>query len=464
MASTIFSLVRKGDFYRLSYLAKNATTGLTDVTATVLKPDGTALVGGIPWSGTDSTAGFIEGADGWYYTDIDTTSLAEGAWHYIVDSASKGAPAATRIQIVDATDLDDTVFADLMANVSTVLSEVQNGTYGLSALETRLDGIEGATFSSATDSLEAIKDYLVDTIKASIDGIKNNISCAVSVPEQIIIPSSSSVDRRLYVTTYGESGEVNDPDSNEVFVTAFDPSGANVTDDYFDQGGSSGDPIPLTRVTTGQYYVDMTVESTDSPTMLNLKFNYLENTASKVRWEDVTLLDAATDVTSTLDAIKGATFDTNTDSLEAIRNALDGYLNSTDGTVDALLDSIISAISTVDGKIDIIDTVVDGIQTDLSNSTDGLGALKTLIDAIQTDLDNGTDGLGAIKTAVDGNNTLLTDATYGLSALKDLLDGISTDIGNIDVDLTNIEGDGYVKADDSLKAISDRVYSGGIAF
>jgi len=66
-----------------------------------------------------------------------------------------------------------TVFADLMANVSTVLSEVQNGTYGLSALESKLDSIEGATFNSGTDSLEAIRNYLSDTILSAVNGIKN---------------------------------------------------------------------------------------------------------------------------------------------------------------------------------------------------------------------------------------------------------------------------------------------------
>jgi len=455
MASTVFSLVRKGDVYRLSYLAKNEKTGLTDITAKVLNPAGASGTG-IAWSGSDSTAGFVEGTNGWYYTDINTTALAEGAWHYIVDSASQKAPAATRIQVVDSSDLDDTVFADLMANVGTILSEVQSGTYGLSALNTRLGGIEGATFSTSTDSLEAIKDYLVDTIKTSIDGIKNNIACAVSVPEQVIIPGSSSITRRLYVTTYGESGEVNDPDSNEVFVLAYNPAGTDVTSSFF----ASATPT-LTKAATGQYYIDMTVESTDTPTMLNLKFSYLENSASKVRWEDVSLLDAATDVTSSLNDIKGATFNTSTDSLEAIRNALDGYL-AAGGTIESLVDDIESGITSLSGDVSGVKTVVDGIQLDLSNSTDGLGALKTLIDAIQTDLSNGTDGLGAIKTAVDGNNTLLTNATYGLAALKTLLDTIDGHVTNID--LSSIKGTGYDVDVDGLKAISDRVYAGGIAF
>lgn len=450
MASTVYSLVKQGDIYRLSYLSKNAITGLTNITAKVLTPAGIAGTT-IPWDGSNPANGFVEGANGWYYTDINTTGLALGAWHYIVDHNILLAPAATRIQVFDGATMNDTAFEALMTSVGTAVSELQNGTYGLSALETRLDGIEGATFSSSTDSLEAIRDYLSNTILSAISGIKNNVSCATSVPEQVIIPASSSITRRLYITTYGESGEVNEPDAAPT-VQAFGPTGTNVTDSYFTQGGSAGDPIPMTKNADGQYYIDMIVESTDTPTMLNVKFSWTEATVARVRWDDVSLVGSSTDVTSVLNDMKGATFNTSTDSLEAIRNALDSYLQN-GGTIDTLIDTLTSDIAAV--KL-----VVDGIQTDLSNSTDGLGALKILIDAIQTDLSNGTDGLGAIKAAVDANNLLLSDATYGLSALQQLISGT----GGLTTDLSDIKGTGFATGTDSLKQISDRIYAGGIAF
>ncbi len=208
----------------------------------------------------------------------------------------------------------------------------------------------------------------------------------------------------------------------------------------------------MTKNADGQYYIDMIVESTDTPTMLNVKFSWTEATVARVRWDDVSLVGSSTDVTSVLNDMKGATFNTSTDSLEAIRNALDSYLQN-GGTIDTLIDTLTT-------KVDAVKTVVDGIQTDLSNSTDGLGALKTLIDAIQTDLSNGTDGLGAIKAAVDANNLLLSDATYGLSALQQLISGT----GGLTTDLSDIKGTGFATGTDSLKQISDRIYAGGIAF
>jgi len=448
MASTVYSLVRKGDSYRLSYFAKNGATGLTNITAQVLNPAG-AVGAAIPWSGTNPALGFVEGVNGWYYTDINTTALAIGAWHYLVDSASQKASAGTRIQVVDATTLDDTVFEGLMTNVGVAISELQNATYGLSALEQRIDSIEGATFDTGTDSLEAIRDYLVNTIKGSLDSIKNNISCAVSVPAEVVLPKTGSITRRIYVTTYGPDGAVNDPDTNAIALLAFDPAGVDVTLNFF----GSATPA-LTRDAVGQYHIDMTIKSTDSINNISLKTSYAEVGVAKVRWDNVELVDAATDLTSTLNAMSGATFSTTTDSLEAIRNALDGYLNN-GGTIDLLLDTLTSDVAAVKG-------VVDGIQLDLSNSTDGLGALKILIDAVNTDLSNGTDGLGALKTLIDADHDILTNATYGLSALQTIVADIQTNMGS--VDLSTLKGTGYVEATDSLKAISDKVYYGGFAF
>ena len=159
MAATVFSLVKKGDLYRLSYLASNETTGLTNITAKVLKPDGTTGTT-IPWNGTDPLLGFVEGTNGWYYTDIDTTSLDEGAWHYVVDSTTRKSPAATRIQVVDGTTLDDTVFENLMTNISTVLSDVQNVSSGLPAINVKLDDIKGVGFDTTDDSLDAIRNAI----------------------------------------------------------------------------------------------------------------------------------------------------------------------------------------------------------------------------------------------------------------------------------------------------------------
>lgn len=119
-------------------------------------------------------------------------------------------------------------------------------------------------------------------------------------------------------------------------------------------------------------------------------------------------------------------------------------------------DTIDSNLATVSGNVDDIEAIVASLSY-------GNAALKTLIDAIQTDIDDGTNGLTAIKTAVTSNYNLLTNATYGLSALKTLLDTITGYVDGVETGITDIKGTGFSSPADSLKAISDRVYSGGIA-
>jgi len=77
--------------------------------------------------------------------------------------------------IRDAILTDATKFAG--ANIGTILSEIQNGTYGLSALETLVDEIE-SLLKNATYGLSALKTEIdanetkIDTVDTVVDAIK----------------------------------------------------------------------------------------------------------------------------------------------------------------------------------------------------------------------------------------------------------------------------------------------------
>jgi len=143
----------------------DATDGVTPETgvtlgaadqAEVLKADGAATVA------MGGTFAAVTGADGWYdYTvatgDVDTV----GDVTFIVQDASVCLPVMVRAQVVEEA-VYETLFAasaDLESKLDTIDSNVDailvdTGT----TLDTKLDDIMGATFSSATDSLEAIRD------------------------------------------------------------------------------------------------------------------------------------------------------------------------------------------------------------------------------------------------------------------------------------------------------------------
>jgi len=195
MAATVFSLVKKGDIYRLSYLASGETTGLTNITAKVFKPDGTAGTT-IPWNGTNPLLGFVEAVNGWYYTDIDTTSLDEGAWHYIVDSTTRKSPAATRIQVVNGNTFNDTVFENLMTNISTVLANVQDVSSGLPAINVKLDDIKGVGFDTTDDSLDAIRNAINAYIGSggTIPSLINALSVDISGVQTVVDGIQTDLD------------------------------------------------------------------------------------------------------------------------------------------------------------------------------------------------------------------------------------------------------------------------------
>ena len=75
-----------------------------------------------------------------------------------------------------------------------------------------------------------------------------------------------------------------------------------------------------------------------------------------------------------------------------------------------------------------------------------------------------------VALAVDSVNVIVSDiqakvnsGTYGLSALKGLIDALQATVNTDAASLADIQGVGFISVDDSLKAISDRIYSGGSA-
>jgi hypothetical protein len=75
-----------------------------------------------------------------------------------------------------------------------------------------------------------------------------------------------------------------------------------------------------------------------------------------------------------------------------------------------------------------------------------------------------------VEAAVNAVNAIVSDiqskvnnGTYGLSAIKGLIDVLQATANTTQSTLGSIEGVGFVSADDSLKAISDRIYTGGRA-
>jgi len=300
------------------------------------------------------------------------------------------------------------------SNVTSIKSILENATYGNSALNDKLDDIEGSGFTTGSDSLVAIKNYLVNTIQSSIDGISNNVNTAVSIPSKMLRPASgeASIPYKIYVNVYDSNGNMEDPDDQDagagtamVSVAAEDESGnsrdSNVSGlDSSTQGGLNW----MTRVSEGRFSCIYTVADTHDIEQLNFSFGYEESGQARI-------VDRTSIITSQLDIE------------DAVNEIYSEVTNATYG-----LSALKTLLDTVDGKIDTVDTVVDSIE-----------AKVDIIDGV-----------------VDNNYSLLTNGTYGLSALKDLIDAVQSNVSGQAIDLSEIKGAGFNTSTDSLEAIANR--------
>ena len=89
--------------------------------------------------------------------------------------------------------------------------------------------------------------------------------------------------------------------------------------------------------------------------------------------------------------------------------------------------------------------------------------ILTRVTDIQTKINDGTAGLVAIKNAIDVIDTNVDSILTNTVSIESKIDILDTNLDTALVDLTDIKGVGFATADDSLKAISDRVFTGGEA-
>ena len=316
--------------------------------------------------------------------------------------------------------------------LDTIRDYLENGTYGLSALETLIDEVE-TILKNATYGLSAIRDR---GDAAWVTGGGGSISDILNV--QPLVPNAIDLANTATVRIgLGLTNMLDDlPSTAEI-------TPGTITIDRKAIGGTSWTNIVNAAACSelaGLIYYD---EVFDSGT------GYAAGDTIRITFKSQKIVVSANDYEIT--GTDGWVFQT------YIREAMkgtDGANTTTPPTVAeiqtemeengaSLLDTIRDIVSSGTYGNSALQVLIAALQTDLDNGTDGLGALKTLIDTVNTDLSNGTDGLGALKTLIDTVNTDLSNGTDGLGALKALIDAITTH-------LTDVKGTGFVKDTDSL--------------
>jgi len=373
---------------RIIYTAKNFEAGLTDITASIRR-NGISVATGVA---------LAEVAGGRYELVLSPATITgyggAGYYDFFINSATKSAPAVAARWILE-NDEDDLRAGQLAVeskidvldvNVDTILSEVQSGTYGLSALKA-----------------------LVDAVQSSVSNIQNATRFVAAVPSSLIKPSSGSTAYRIPIRVYNGSGALEDPDTNVIAVSITDEAGNDRTS--FIVGFVAG-PVNATRTGLGVYHVDLLIPAGADAEQLNFNFAYSENSVA-------------------VSAVR-------TTQVVSDSQASGFALETTAQTILA---------DTADMQPRVVN-----IETAVQSATFGLAALKDILDTINLDTDE-----------IEG---LLKNATFGLSALKTTLDSKASQASVTAVQTTldsDVKGAGFSNATDSLKGISDRVFSGGQA-
>jgi translation elongation factor EF-1beta len=383
------------------YTARNFTTGLLDVTADIRR-NGTSVATGVALSDI---------GDGRYQLLLTPALLTgyggAGYYDFYIDSASKSAPAVTARWILE-NDSDD-----LESHLTTIESKIDT-------VDTVVDGIALDTTSiksTVEDTNTQVNDgshglpnlkTLIDNITSVVTNISNVTRFSAPIPKPLIRLGSGTKTYKIPVYLYDTNGNMEDPDLNQIELQLTDESGAS-RDTYI--SGFTTPPYYITRNAQGQYEFDLDIPDTAGLEQINFKFIYQENS--------ITLTQGA--------------------STEIIQEAAASGFALETTAQDILTDTA-----------DMQPRVTD-IQTKVNDATYGLAALKTLLDTI----DANTDGVEAE----------LANATYGLSALRTQLDlkASQSSVNAVQSSVDSIQGTGYVEVEDSLEAISDRVYTGGQA-
>ncbi|AXK61042.1 beta strand repeat-containing protein [Candidatus Chromulinivorax destructor] len=441
------------DLNNVATLANQTTQGLVALATNAQAVD---ILQGSTASGTVIVGGTTYTADTNDLTSISRAiSAVQGA---SFNTATDSLKAIS--DTVDALNLELDGVATSTQSDTIIANQTSQGT-GALATSAQALAIQGTTFATGTDSLEAISNNNISvpfataanlaTLQTTANTINTNVTtlgtAALATNAQAVDILQGSTASGTVITggtTY--TADTNDLTSISRALSAIEGAGF----------ATGTDSLKVISDGTDTIIANQTSQGTGAlATAANLAT--LQTTANTINTNVTTLGTAALATSAQAVAIQGATFATGTDSLEAISNnnisvpfatsAQVGTLTNTGGTAtigailgDAANISFATRLTTIDTEVGVIDGIVDNILVDTAN-----------ILANQTS--QGTDPLSTSAQAVDilqGSTASGTVITGGTTYTAD-----TNDLTSISRALSAIEGAGFATGTDSLKVISD---------
>ena len=406
----------------------------------------------------------------------------------LADTATLGAPAgashaadvAAVKAVVDSIltdtgttldDLIDTEVAAILADTNELQGDWTNG----GRLDLLLDGVK-----SVTDSLPnsgALTDLAtasaVSTLQTAVTAIQNNTRFVATVPQKINRPGSGSEAVAVGCYLYDTSGNMEDPDSNGLYVKISQMDGSAVASRYYSNSGLSSaisaegsgtfsGYYAMTRVAAGKYMFFYKNDTGHTEENLAVEFGWEEGSAARLQARSMQVSDAADldDIVADTNELQGdwtngGRLDTILDSVLADTAELQGdWANG--GRLDVIVDGILADTATLGAPagashaadIAAVKTVVDSILVDTGTTLDDFidteaAAILADTNELQGDWTNG----GRLDVILD--SVLADTATLGapagashaadVAAVKAVVDSILTDTGTTLDDLIDTE-------------------------
>lgn len=367
------------------YNAKNFETGLTDVTANVFKDNNsTPVATGLALG--ELSAGSAPGRYTLVLTPTQINSFGGvGTYKIIINSTSKSAPATAKLVVV-ANDNDDlaTQLTAIDGDISTIDSKVDTLQADVTSVKATVED-SNTEINSGTYGLSALK-TLVDAVQAGVTSIQNNTRTVVALPAELVSPATGTQDYKVKINIYNTSGDLEDPDSNSVQVSLANAAGLD-RGNLFLGGGAS--PKAATRLGQGRYEIDLQIPAGTTKEQINMLVNYTENSIA---------LEAVRS-TNIVDSIQA----TGLAQQVTLQEVLDdtSVMQPQVADIQTKINDAGYGLAALKAALDVIDSVVDDSNAILNSGTIGNQAI---IDAIaltasQTSVNNIISDLTTIKGA-----------------------------------------------------------------
>ncbi len=163
--------------------------------------------------------------------------------------------------------------ADINAQADLALSDYDPPTF------TEMDAME-TDLTTEIDANEAKLDILTTMVAQ----IQNNVYFSTTVLDMYQRPAAGSETYRIRAMVFDGSGNPEDPDSEELYMTLDGTSGSIVARTL------------MTKETVGIYYYDITILSTDTLENWTFTFDYLEGAVAKTHYRQSALTEWTSDI------------------------------------------------------------------------------------------------------------------------------------------------------------------------